>query len=241
MLQNNPKQKNGSVHKKDFFQIRATEQVFICAREVVGKFRLKDAFLLDEPAEMVVRTLSCSPAELREILFKIQSRHNWVFCHMIKVALISAVISAFFGYDEKNRQTLCAGGLYHDIGKLFIPAEILQKTGPLCGYEMEIMRRHSSLGYEYVKTLDIDDEIKDIILTHHERLDGSGYPAGITGEKIREKAGIVMVADVLDAVTSRRPYREPGSADAAFEIISGAKKRFPPRLAEYFKSLTAIP
>ena len=107
--------------------------------------------------------------------------------------------------DEINRLKLA--GLLHDIGKIALPAEILNKPGRLSKFELDLIKTHPIIGYEIIRKVDFLSEVADIILQHHERLDGSGYPNGLKEEEILLPAKILGVADVIEAMTSHRPYR----------------------------------
>jgi HD-GYP domain-containing protein (c-di-GMP phosphodiesterase class II) len=120
----------------------------------------------------------------------------------------------------------------HDVGKLAIPAEVLAKPGRLTPMEMEIARTHSRQGYEILRKSRFSWPLAEIVLQHHERWDGSGYPDGLRGEQILLEARIIAVADVVEAMSSPRPYRPPRSlAMALAEIEAGAGIRYDSRVA----------
>jgi HD-GYP domain-containing protein (c-di-GMP phosphodiesterase class II) len=110
--------------------------------------------------------------------------------------------------------------LLHDIGKVSIPTEILSKPGLLTDVEMSMIRTHPKVGYDILKSIEFQWPVADIVLQHHERLDGSGYPSGIRGERILLEARILAVADVVEAMSSHRPYRPAVGIDKALEEIT---------------------
>ncbi|HEN21167.1 MAG TPA: HD domain-containing protein, partial [Desulfobacteraceae bacterium] len=110
-------------------------------------------------------------------------------------------------------------GNIHDIGKMSVPAEILVKPGRLSEIEMELMKAHPRTGYDILKVVDLPATTAEIVLQHHERLDGSGYPQGLKGEEILLEAQIMAVADVVEAMASHRPYRPSRGLEAALEEI----------------------
>jgi putative nucleotidyltransferase with HDIG domain len=111
------------------------------------------------------------------------------------------------------------GGLIHDIGKIYIPSEILTKPTKLSDLELMMMKSHPTVGYEILSKVDFIPTIVDIVYQHHERIDGSGYPLGISGDKIFLESRIVAVADTVEAMASNRPYRPAlGTAIALEEI-----------------------
>jgi HD-GYP domain-containing protein (c-di-GMP phosphodiesterase class II) len=111
-------------------------------------------------------------------------------------------------------------GVIHDIGKISVPGEILSKPGKISQNELGIIKEHPQVGYNILKTVDFPWPIAQIVLQHHERMDGSGYPNGISGENILFEARILAVADVVEAMASHRPYRAALGIDLALKEIS---------------------
>ena len=115
----------------------------------------------------------------------------------------------------------------HDVGKVGIPAELLSKPSPLTAPEFELVKGHVQAGYDIVSRIDFAWPVADMILQHHERLDGSGYPSGLRGAEIGTGARIIAVADVVEAMSSHRPYRAGLGIDAALaEVTAGRGVRF---------------
>jgi len=110
-------------------------------------------------------------------------------------------------------------GIIHDIGKISVPAEILVKPGKISDIEMSLIKIHSQTGYDILKDVGLPCLVAEIVLQHHERLDGSGYPQGLKGDQILLEARIVSVADVVEATASHRPYRPAKGIDAALQEI----------------------
>ncbi|KTD45532.1 metal dependent phosphohydrolase [Legionella rubrilucens] len=110
-------------------------------------------------------------------------------------------------------------GLVHDIGKISIPAEILVKPVRLTSIEMELIKGHAQTGYDILKDVHFDAPVAEVILQHHERLDGSGYPRGLKGNDILPETRVISVADVLEAMSSHRPYRPALGIEAAVAEI----------------------
>jgi len=113
--------------------------------------------------------------------------------------------------------------LVHDIGKISVPAEILTKPSKLNEMEFDLIKNHSKIGNDILKKIDFPWPLAEIVLQHHERMDGSGYPAGLSGKKILLEARILGVADVVEAMSSHRPYRPTLGIDKALEEISQNK------------------
>jgi len=151
---------------------------------------------------------------------------DWLYTHSIDVAMISLMIAAELKYNDDELWNLGLGAFLHDVGKLLIPKPILQKPGPLNDLEMEVMRQHCELGKSSLEPYCLPKEGMDIILQHHERLDGSGYPKGLKGDEICRNARIVMIADVVDAITSGRPYKPTQEMNEAITILRSDEGKY---------------
>lgn len=147
------------------------------------------------------------------------SRDHYTSEHALRVAEISVRIGRVLGLDAKELEILELGCLVHDIGKVAIPDDVLLKPGRFDKQDRQIMECHPLIGARLFSRRFEDDRIALIILQHHERLDGSGYPAGVKGEDINDLAKIVMVADVYEALIARRPYKKPMTRSQALAIL----------------------
>jgi putative nucleotidyltransferase with HDIG domain len=161
-------------------------------------------------SQQVLKTLSMT-TELRD---------PYTAGHQRRVADLAVAIARKLGLNEARQETLRIACILHDIGKIVVPTEILSKPGRLNPLEMELVKSHSRVGYEILKEIDFPEEIEDIVLQHHERLDGSGYPAGLQGDEILLEARIIAVADIVESVTFHRPYRPGLGRDKALAEIS---------------------
>ena len=141
-----------------------------------------------------------------------------VLQHSLEVSALCGMMAAELGMDVKKAKR---AGLLHDIGKSKIPNEIIGKPGKLTDSEYEEIKKHPVIGYNLVKNLDIDQRIKNAVLLHHERFDGKGYPLGLTGNEIDDFTSIVSIADVYDAMTANRCYRD---GLCPFEVIAMFEK-----------------
>ncbi len=167
-------------------------------------------------------------------------RYAWVYTHSINVALLSLIIAENTGIDKKQLKNLAVGALFHDVGKILIPKEIIDKKTSLSDKEMAFMRQHCELGVNLVDAYDLPEESLSVILQHHERLDGSGYPYGLKSGDIHPLAKITMIADVLDAITSARPYRPAKSIGEAILIIKQEGGKFSPEYVAAIEKLHKI-
>ena len=153
-------------------------------------------------------------------LVDIKSMDNYTYQHSVNVAIISLVLGVQLQLNQNELYTLCMGALIHDIGKVLIPKEIILKPGPLTDEEFNIIKQHTTKGYDYLKgCLDISAPARIVALQHHEKMNGGGYPDNIKNKSINRFARIVAIADVYDALTSDRPYRKAMSPNDALEYI----------------------
>jgi putative nucleotidyltransferase with HDIG domain len=158
--------------------------------------------------------------------------------HSRRVSLYSLQIARAMGLSESQTRNLERGAYLHDIGKLGIPDGILLKPGPLTANEWTIMRQHVQIGFDLVKGIPFLADAAEIILAHHERHDGSGYPQGLKGDQILPGARIFAVADSFDAITSNRPYRRASTFEAGQETLRGAAGRlYDPQVVSAFLSV----
>lgn len=149
-----------------------------------------------------------------------EKRDSYTAGHQYRVEQIAALIAKEMGLKDEDIHPIKLAASIHDIGKINIPAEILSKPGRLSAIEFELIKSHSQVGYDIVKDIDFPWPIAEMILQHHERIDGSGYPYGLTGEQILPGAKIIGVADVIEAMASHRPYRAALGVEVALEEVS---------------------
>jgi len=173
---------------------------------------------------------------LENFMAALDLRDVETYGHSKTVARYTHVLAEACGVrDPETLDSVRKGALLHDAGKIAIPDAILKKPGPLAPKEWDVIRRHPALGYGLVRDVKLVPEVGNIILSHHERYDGKGYPKGLAGEKIPLEARIFAVADTLDAVTSHRPYRAPRDFRAArAELESNAGAQFDPGVVDVF-------
>lgn len=157
--------------------------------------------------------------------------------HCGRSGKIALDIGTYMGLEEKSLEVLALGTRLHDIGKIFIDREILDKPGPLDSAEWDELRKHPLLGYELVRG-HVPGLVAEMVLTHHERFDGSGYPRGLTGHQIPLESRILQVADAIDAITSERPYQPAlPLAYAISELVKYADSQFDPAVVTAVLSL----
>jgi PAS domain S-box-containing protein/putative nucleotidyltransferase with HDIG domain len=153
----------------------------------------------------------------------IEYRDPYTAGHQEKVTTLACALAEEIGLSSEKVDNIRFGGLLHDLGKIYVPAEILSKPGKLTEFEFGILKTHPQVGYDILKNIDFPIEVTAMVAQHHERIDGSGYPRGLKGDEICIEAKCLAVADVVEAMSSHRPYRPALGIDAALDEI--AKKK----------------
>ncbi len=143
--------------------------------------------------------------------------------HQKRVSILALAIGEGMGLSEENMEAIRIAGLLHDIGKIYVPAEFLSKPTRLEYEEMEVIKKHSFMGYDILMNINFPYPIAEIVYQHHERLDGSGYPRGLNGDDILFEAKIIAISDVVEAMSSHRPYRPALDVEMAVQEITKNK------------------
>lgn len=165
--------------------------------------------------------------QLKQVLWRtatalslaIEKRDPYTAGHQRRVAAIAVAVGREMGLDPGRLAGLELGATLHDIGKIAIPAEILAKPTRLNAVEFELIKTHATAGAEIIQDIEFPWPVRDIVLLHHERMDESGYPHGLAGDRITAEARIVAVADVVEAMASHRPYRPALGLEAGLAEI----------------------
>ena len=209
--------------------VAADEDEKALLKEVAGDigFALRN-MELEETRERTEEELRQSFHRLRRILegtinalaSTVETRDPYTAGHQQRVALLACDIGKEMGLSDDMISGIHMAALIHDIGKIAVPAQILSKPGRLTGAEFDMIKAHSEVGYDILKGIEFPHPIAQVVLQHHERINGSGYPQGLKGEDILPGARIVAVADVVEAISSHRPYRPALGIDKALEEIS---------------------
>jgi len=183
--------------------------------EVVERKRAEEA--LKQSYERLQKNFECMVKTLSAIAEK---RDPYTAGHQRRVAQLACAMAREMGLSEPRIQGIHMAGLLHDIGKIAVPIEILSKPGPIGPFEFGIIKTHPKVGYEILKEIEFPWPVADIVHQHHERMDGSGYPRGLLGSEIVFEARIMGVADVVEAMSSHRPFRPALGIGSAMEEIS---------------------
>jgi len=171
----------------------------------------------------------------------IDAKDPYTHGHSKRVTMYSLAIANALGLDDEEKEDLELAGYLHDIGKIGMPQDILQKPMTLSDDEFEVVKRHPANGVKILENLKNLKNVSKFILHHHERMDGTGYPSGLAGEDIPLGSRILAVADAFDAITSNRPYRKASrTKEALLEIEINAGRQFDPVVVGVFVSLVRL-
>lgn len=175
-------------------------------------------------------------AHIINCLIEVRNADQYTYSHCVNVAFYSMLTAKWLKLSDSEILKALQAGLLHDIGKARVPNEILNKNGLLTKDEFDVMKRHTIYGYNMVKDIDeIDSDIKNAILLHHERIDGSGYPFQANMETTNLYSRIIAVADVFDAMTSERVYKKRSTPFDVFEMFSTTgSSMFDPKVSRTF-------
>jgi len=214
----------------DDVRVQAMKQVRLLLEEEtqgapVGRALIRVQEMAQTVNEIIDQLLSRESVVVN--LTDIRSLDDYTFGHSVNVCVLSLITGITLGYGREELFRLGMGAVLHDIGKVRVPEEILNKPGSLTGEEFEVVKQHTVYGYELLRSLpDVGHASAYVALQHHERHDGQGYPEGLRGDEIHPFARIVAVADVFDALTSDRVYRRALPVHEAWEMLAGSGDYF---------------
>jgi len=213
------KKKNGDVM---WVLERVTSTEYGGKRATVGSFMdVTDRKRAEEELKQSLKRLrQAMEGAVLAIALIVESRDPYTAGHQRRVTDLACAIAREMGLPESQTDLLRMAAAIHDIGKIYVPAEILSKPGRLADVESSIIRTHPQVGYNIVKEMAFPYPVAETVLQHHERMDGSGYPSGLAGEEILMEARVLAVADVVEAMASHRPYRPAVRIGKALNEIS---------------------
>lgn len=177
--------------------------------------------------KLAEENLRCSYDQLETVLEQtaialasaVEKRDPYTAGHQKRVAQLACAIAREMGFSDEEIRGVNVAGILHDIGKICVPAEILSKPAPLNDLEYAMIKSHCLAGYDILKGIHFTWPVAEIVMQHHERIDGSGYPQGLSGDEILLEAKILGVADVVESVASHRPYRPSLGSQRAIDEI----------------------
>ena len=183
--------------------------------------------------ERTVKLQGAFEGIIQAVVRMVESRDPYTAGHQQRVADLAVAIAREMNLPENQVEGIRMAGSIHDLGKISVPAEILSKPGQLTDIEFALIKTHPRVGYDIIADIEFSWPIAQIVLQHHERMDGSGYPQGLSGQDILIEARILCVADVVEAMASHRPYRSALGIDAALgEITDNVGKRYDPEAVD---------
>jgi PAS domain S-box-containing protein/putative nucleotidyltransferase with HDIG domain len=199
---------------------KVPEGIFFTAiiRDITDRQRVQAA--LKKTVEKLKKTVQ---ATVRALTSALEMRDPYTVGHQRRVTDLACAIAKELGFSTEKIEGMRIIGFLHDIGKMAVPAEILTKPGKLGEHEFNIIKTHAEAGYNILKEIDFPCAVAKVVAQHHERLNGSGYPKGLHGSEIMLEARILAVADVVEAMSSHRPYRPGLGTEAALQEITGKK------------------
>jgi len=156
---------------------------------------------------------------INALAWAVQMRDPYTSAHQFRVALLACAIAEELKLDEDKTKGIRVTAILHDLGKINVPSEILSKPGKLTEVEFALIKEHPKVGYDILRRIDFPWSVAQAVLQHHERINGSGYPAGLCCKDILLEAKIIAVADVVESIASHRPYRTAVGLPAALEEI----------------------
>lgn len=174
-------------------------------------------------------------------LSHLKSYDNYLFSHSVNVSILAILIGEALGYSKEELNLIGTAALLHDLGMMKVPSGIWRKKGMLSLEEMDEIKKHPEYGAKLlVGAGNFPEEVREVVIEHHERVDGSGYPKGLKGKEISFKARIIGITDVYDACISQRPYRNRLTPRQALQIIFLGKEKYDPDILKTFISVMAI-
>lgn len=195
----------------------------LCRRELEMANRAYSEGLEQMVAERTFQLKEALDGIIQAIASTVEIRDPYTAGHQLRVAGLTFAIAKEMGLSEDQAEGVRVAGTIHDLGKISVPGEILSKPGQLSELEFRIIKTHPQTGYDILKDMKFPWPLARIVLQHHERMDGSGYPQGLSCENTLLEARILAVADVVEAMASHRPYRPALGIDVALEEISKNK------------------
>lgn len=198
------------------------KEAVILTKKLMSKLKLSDDIDIDKLKRVINKIIDelLSEGDILISLLKIKDIDDYTFTHSFNVCILSLVTGFCLGYNREELLSLGLGAILHDIGKMRVPSNILNKPDRLTEEEFEEIKNHTVYGYDILKDRkDISNNVASIVLYHHERVDGKGYPEGIKKEDINDFVKIVSIADVYDALTSDRVYRKKLKGQQAIEYL----------------------
>ncbi len=201
-------------------EVKARVQTHLSVKKLSEKLADQNFVLQSMVEEKTHQINNVFKSTIQVMAQMVETRDPYIAGHQIRVAGLACVMAEKMEMSFEEIETIRIAGILHDIGKIRIPIDILNRPGGILGAEYELLKIHPQIGFELLSGIPFEQPIAQIVYQHHEKLDGSGYPRGITEKDILIEAKILTVADVVEAMSSHRPYREALGQDYALEEIT---------------------
>jgi putative two-component system response regulator len=219
-------------------EVKARVRTHVALRRMQEELNDQNRILklkVDEKTAMTRKILELTIQSMSQMA---ESRDPYTAGHQQRVAQLACAIAQKMAMTAEEIDTIRVAGLLHDIGKFRIPTDILNRPGKILGVEYEFLKIHPEVAYDFLKEIPFPGPVSQIVYQHHEKLDGSGYPRGLTRDEILPAARILSVADVIEAMSSHRPYRPAlGTEIALAEILKHKGDHFDPDVVETCKAV----
>jgi len=250
-----PLDANALVHKLDVFDAISSDdsenEIKKCPGVVAALDALHDIFssaCLGTPLDLAVINVAgesivghIEEQGLKSWINTVRKHHNQTYQHCLLVTGVAVAFGQHLGLSQADRHRLSFAGMVHDIGKARVPIAILEKPTPLSDYEMAVMRKHPEFGLAMLKsTSELSQDMLDIVIHHHEYLDGSGYPHGLSGNEISDFVRIATICDVFGALLERRAYKAPIRGDIAYQMLLEMGPKLDKDLVREFRFASAV-
>ncbi|MCL1089961.1 two-component system response regulator [Shewanella profunda] len=233
------------------FELGAVDYITKPVSAPIVKARVKTHLALYDQKRLLEEQVKARTQELEDTRFEIirrlgraaEYKDNETGLHVVRMSHYARLLAIKLGFPSSFCDLLYNAAPMHDIGKIGTPDAVLKKPGKLDAQEWQIMQRHAAIGAEIIgeHSDPLLQMARRIALTHHEKWDGSGYPNGLVGEDIPIEGRIIAIADVFDALTSQRPYKQAWTIEATMELFENqAGKHFDPKLVEAFKQILPV-
>jgi putative two-component system response regulator len=206
-------------------EVKSRIRTHLSLEEMRRKLKFQNIYLEEQVALKTAEIRQILNASIRSMAHMLEIRDPYTAGHQQRVAELACAIAEKLGLSPATIDGIRIAGILHDVGKIRIPLSILSRSGKLLDAEHEMLKIHPQVSYDILKDIPFPLPVAQIVLQHHERLDGSGYPQGLKGDDIMKEARILAVADVTEANSSFRPYRPARGINAALQKLSEQKGR----------------
>ena len=204
-------------------EVKARIRTHLSLEEMRLQLESQNVLLENQVAQKTAEIRETLNASIRSMALMVEIRDPYTAGHQQRVAQLACAIAEKMGLDPKTIEGIRIAGILHDVGKIRIPVSILSRAGRLLDAEFEMIKIHPQVSFDILKSIPFPWPVAQIVLQHHERLDGSGYPQGLSGDEILLEARILAVADITEAQSSFRPYRPARGIEAALTKIAQQK------------------